>query len=85
MDAVSAMVAGNDREVGELLGRMTAVERTTERLERKLDANSSSTEEILKRIAALDGGWKVLLAISGLVSAGMALAIKFLPIILGHG
>lgn len=77
------MVA-NDREIGELSGRMAAVERTTERLERKLDANSEATGEILKRIAGLDGGWRVLLGLSALLSAAIGIALKFLLPLFGH-
>lgn len=79
------MVASNsEREIGELLGRMTAVEKTGDRLERKLDANSIATEEILKRIAGLDGGWKVLIALSALLSAAIGVMIKMLPLWLPH-
>lgn len=73
------MVAGNEREIGELSGRMAAVERTAERLERKLDANSHSTDEILRRIAGLDGGWKTLIAVAAFVSALIGLGFKFIP------
>ncbi len=72
-------IVQSDREIGELTGRMAAMERTTERLERKLDANSDQTAEILKRIAGLDGGWRVLIAAAALVSAAVGLLIKFLP------
>lgn len=77
-------MVGQDREIGELSGRMAAVERTTERLERKLDDNSLATGEILKRIASLDGGWKVLIGIATVVSAAVGILIKFLPVIGVH-
>lgn len=73
------IVVANEREIGELSGRMASVERTTDRLEKKLDANSDATAEILRRIAGLDGGWRVLLGISAIMSAIIGIALKFLP------
>ncbi len=73
-------LVANDREIGELSGRMAAVERTAERLEHKLDANSSATQAILSKISGLEGGWRVVLLVSTGAAALGGLLVKFLPV-----
>jgi len=72
-------LVASEREIGELSGRMAAVERTTERLEHKLDANTSATQAILSKISGLEGGWRVILGVAAISSVIAGLVIKLLP------
>ena len=68
-----------EREFGVLSERVENVQRDMSDMRQELKGNTVATAEILRRISAIDGGWKVLVGISAIISAGIALAIKFLP------
>lgn len=72
-------MAVSEQEFGIALGRLGSVEKTVDRLEHKLDLNTGTTDEILKRIAGLDGGWRVLLAIAGAAGVIGGFIVKLLP------
>lgn len=68
-----------EREFGVLSERVENVQRDMSDMRQELKGNTVATAEILRRISAIDGGWKVLVGISAIISAGIGLAIKFLP------
>ncbi len=72
-------MAVSEQEFGIALGRLGSVEKTVDRLEHKLDTNTGKTDEILKRVAAMDGGWKVLLSIAGAAGVLGGIVVKMIP------
>lgn len=73
------MFMPTEREFGVLSERVENVQRDMSDMRQELKGNTVATAEILRRISAIDGGWKVLVGISAIISAGIGLAIKFLP------
>ncbi len=68
-----------EREFGVLSERVENVQRDMTDMRHELRTNTATTAEILRRISAIDGGWKVLVGISAFISAAIGLAIKFMP------
>ena len=73
------MFMPTEREFGVLSERVENVQRDMSDMRQELKGNTVATAEILRRISAIDGGWRVLVGISAIISAGIGLAIKFLP------
>lgn len=68
-----------EREFGILTERVETIQRDMASMHTELKGNTAATAEILKRISALDGGWKVLVSVAAIVSAIIGFAIKLLP------
>lgn len=72
-------MAVSEQEFGVALGRLGSVEKTVDRLERKLDENTQHTAEILRKLSAAEGGWKMLAGVAAAGATIGGLIVKFIP------
>lgn len=76
-------MAVNDREFGELLGKVSAIEADLKRVERNVDSMGGKIDGILSLVDKTNGGLRVAIWFSGLLGAGAAfVAMKVLPLFL---
>ena len=68
-----------EREFGELSERVRFIQSDMASLKSDMTANTRATNEILKRIAGLDGGWKTLAVIGSVAAVIGGMVVKYLP------
>lgn len=73
-------LAVTDREYGELSERVRGIQVDVSLLKTDMATNTKATNEILKQIASVTGGWRMLIAAAAIVSALVTFLLKFLPI-----
>lgn len=73
-------LAVSDREYGELSERVRGIQSDVGSLKVDMGANTRATNEILKRIAGLEGSWKALLGVAAAAAAIAGFIVKLLPI-----
>lgn len=74
----------SDREFGELLGKVSAIEADLKRLEKNVDGISGNVTGILNQIATVSGGMRVAIWFSGIIGAlAMFGLTKIAPLFLG--
>lgn len=65
-------MAVSERDFGNLEAKVQGIEQDMAEVK-------GDVKEVLRRMAGLDGGWKVLVGISAIVSAMVGVLLKFIP------
>ena len=70
----------SDREFGELVERVSGMQRSFVDIKSDVSALTGTADQILLKISGLEGGWKVLLGIAGGAAMLGGIVVKVLPL-----
>lgn len=70
----------SEREFGELVERVSNMQRAVGDLKTNVATIGDSVEQILRKISGLEGGWRVLLGIAGVAGVVGGIIVKVLPL-----
>lgn len=77
-------MAVSDREFGQLLGKVSAIEADLKRVEKNVDSMDGKVDGIIARFDQIDGGMKVAIWFAGIIGAlAMFGLTKVAPLLLG--
>lgn len=73
-------MAVNDVEFGEVRGRLIAVEATLKDLKTEVKEGNATSDAILLKLSAAEGGWKVLAGVAAASAAIGGILAKIIPL-----
>lgn len=84
---MSNALAVSDREFGELAQMVKGLQKDLSKVEVQVNSVDGKVDSVLSRFDRIDGGWKVLIAVGGVMgviaSVLTTIAIKSWPLLIG--